>query len=86
MVKIQPVEFPFLGTAKKMLVHVQGFDTDSETCIINYQLLTDSGVVVLSQSHQLTPEEFQGWGEDNSYLEQIAADRIPVVIIPEPTA
>ena len=84
MAKIQPVEFPFNGTATDLIVYVQGFNTNSNTCSISYILTTEIGKQVYQDNYTLTEEEFQGWGQDNGYLDQIAAARIPVTIIEEP--
>lgn len=84
MAKIQPVNYPFNEVATELIVHVQGFSTSSNTCVISYFLNTESGKQLLYDSYTLTEEEFQGWGQDNGYLDQIAASKIPVVIIEEP--
>lgn len=84
MAKIEPVNYPFNEVATTLSVYVQGFNTSANTCTISYFLNGESGKQLLSDSYTLTEEEFQGWGQDNSYLDNIAADRIPVVIISEP--
>lgn len=86
MAKIQPVNYPFNEVATDLIVYVQGFSTDSNTCAIQYILATENGKHLLSERYELTEEEFQGWGQDNSYLDELAAGRIPVVIISEPPA
>lgn len=86
MAKIQPVNYPFNEVATDLVVYVQGFSTDSITCSIQYLLVTETGKQLLSERYELTEEEFQAWGQDNSYLDNIAAGRIPVVIISEPPA
>jgi hypothetical protein len=84
MAKIQPVDYPFGEVATDLVVYVQGFSTESNTCSIQYILTTETGKHLLTERYELTEEEFQGWGEDNSYIDQIAAARIPVVVISEP--
>lgn len=84
MAKIQPVNYPFNEVATDLIVYVQGFSTDSNTCAIQYILATENGKHLLSERYELTEEEFQGWGQDNGYLDELAAARIPVVIITEP--
>lgn len=83
MAKIQNVDYPFNEVATDLIVYVQGFNTSANTCIINYYLVTDIGKQLMQGSYQLTEAEFQGWGQDNSYLDEIAADQIGVVIIPD---
>lgn len=84
MAKIQPVNYPFNEVATDLLVYVQGFMTSSKTCTIGYSLNSENGKQLMSEVYTLTEEEFQGWGQDNGYLDQLAADRIPVVIIEQP--
>lgn len=84
MARIQPVSYPFNEMATHLLVYVHGFTTDSETCTINYVLTNDVGKQLFSDSYILTNEEFLGWGQDNSYLDELAATRIPVTIISDP--
>lgn len=83
MAKIQPINYPFNEVATDLLVYVQGFSTSSSTCKINYMLTTEIGKQLLYDSYELTEEEFQGWGQDNTYLDQIAADKLGVTIIAE---
>lgn len=83
MAKIQSVDYPFNEVATDLIVYVQGFNTSANTCIINYYLVTDIGKQLMQGSYQLTEAEFQGWGQDNSYLDEIAADKIGVTIIPD---
>jgi hypothetical protein len=86
MAKIQEVDYPFGEVATDLIVYVQGFSTSSNTCRINYVLTNEVGKQLFIDSYELTEEEFIGWGEDNSYIDQIAAARIPVTIIDEPIA
>lgn len=83
MAKIQNVDYPFGEVATELIVYVQGFNTNVNTCFINYYLVTEAGKQLLQGSYQLTEEEFDSWGQDNAYLDQIAADKIGVVIIPD---
>jgi hypothetical protein len=82
MAKIQPVDYPFGEIATELLVYVQGFKTDVTTCKLNYFLVTDNGKQLLQDVYELTEDEFQAWGQDNTYLDQIAAEKIGVTIIP----
>jgi hypothetical protein len=83
MAKIQEVSYPFNEVATDLVVYVQGFSTESNTCRINYMLTNAVGKQLFIDSYELTEEEFVGWGEDNTYIDQIAAARIPVTIIAE---
>ena len=84
MAKIQPVNYPFNEVATDLVVYVQAFSTSSNTCNISYVLTNEAGRQLFADSYSLTEEEFQGWGQDNGYIDELAAARIPVVIISEP--
>jgi hypothetical protein len=83
MTNIQPVVFPILGTATNLSVLVMNFLTSAVTATTYYQLLTDDGVQCLQGNYQLTDEEFASWGQDNSYIDDIVANHLGVVIINE---
>lgn len=82
MAKIQEVNYPFNEVATDLLVNVQGFSTTANTCRIHYTLTTEVGKQLLYDSYELTEEEFQLWGQDNSYLDDLAAEKLGVIIIP----
>lgn len=83
MTKIEPVIFPIIGTATKLSVLILNFLTSAATATTYYQLLTDDGVQCLQGNYQLTDEEFAAWGQDNSYIDDIVANYLGVVIINE---
>jgi len=83
MVNIQPVVFPIVGTATKLSVIVLGFPTSAKDCGIYYALLTDENVKIIEGNYQLTEQEFAAWGIDNSYIDDIVASHLNVVIVPE---
>ena len=83
MTKIEPVIFPIIGTATKLSVLILNFLTSASTATTYYQLLTDDGVQCLQGNYQLTDEEFAAWGQDNSYIDDIVANHLGVVIINE---
>lgn len=83
MTKIQPVIFPIIGTATKLSVLILNFLTSASNATTYYQLLTDDGVQCLQGNYQLTDEEFAAWGQDNSYIDDIVANHLGVVIINE---
>lgn len=86
MAKIQEVNYPFGEVATDLIVYVQGFQTTASTCIINYFLTNAVGKQLLSDRYELTEDEFQLWGQDNSYLDEVAAEKLGVIIIDEPIA
>ncbi len=83
MTKIEPVIFPIIGTATKLSVLILNFLTSAATATTYYQLFTDDGVQCLQGNYQLTDEEFAAWGQDNSYIDDIVANHLGVVIINE---
>ena len=83
MTKIEPVIFPIIGTATKLSVLILNFLTSASTATTYYQLLTDDGVQCLQGNYQLTDQEFAAWGQDNSYIDDIVANYLGVVIINE---
>lgn len=83
MAQIQPVVFPIVGTATKLEVTLLPFKTDAITATTYYQLLTEEGKECIVGNYAMTPEEFAAWGVDNSYVDDIVASHIGVVIIGE---
>ena len=84
MAQIEPVVFPFAGTATTLDVKILPFNTSDSTCGTYYQLLTDTGVQCIQGNYYLTDEQFQNWGQDNSYIDELVAASIPVTLIPPP--
>ena len=82
MSNIEPVVFPIVGTATKMQVTVLGFTTDATTCNTLYRLLTDENLTCIEGNYQMTPEQFDAWGQDNSVVDGYVAEAIGVVIVP----
>lgn len=81
MVNIQPLTFPINGDATKLYVYVQGFSSDAATCTVKYALLTNDEKVCLDASYTLTDSEFTAWGQDNSYLDSLIANKLNLTII-----
>lgn len=83
MAKINPVNFPIIGDATNLNVFVLNFPTYAKTCTLYYNLSTDTNVKCLEGNYDLTAEEFDLWGYDNSYLDNLIATRLEVTIIQE---
>ena len=83
MTRIEPIIFPIIGTATKLSVLILNFLTSAVTATTYYQLLTDDGVQCLQGNYQLTDEDFAAWGQDNSYIDDIVANHLGVIIINE---
>jgi len=82
MVNIQAIVFPIVGTATKLSVTILGFPTNATTCNTYYKLLTEDEKQCLDGNYRLTEQEFQDWGFDNSYIDNIVADSIGVIVVP----
>jgi len=80
-IQIEPINFPFIGIATILNVVVLSFDTQSTTCTTSNQLLTDDGVICMSWKYTLTDEEYDNWGQDNSYIESVVANEKGIVIL-----
>ena len=83
MAKIQPVVFPILGTATKLAVTVLNFATNAKSCNTYYVLSTEDDKKVTDGNYQLTETQFTAWGADNSYVDNVVAAKLGVVIVPE---
>jgi len=83
MVNIQPVVFPIIGTATKLGVSISAFATDAKTCTVYYALMTTETKRIVEDDFQLTDQQFADWGVDNSYIDQLVATKLGVVIVPE---
>lgn len=81
MANIQPITFPIIGEATTLNVLVLNFATDATTCTTYYQLMTEDGKKCAEGNYTLTEQEFEDWGEDNAYIDNIVANQIGVIII-----
>lgn len=81
MANIQAVNFPFIGDAVKLDVNVLQFNTQASTTTLQWQLLTADGKNCMTGYYSLTEQEFNDWGQDNSYLDNLVAQSIPVTIV-----
>jgi len=81
MANIQAINFPFIGDAVKLNVMVREFNTQASTTTLVWNLLTADGKSCLTGYYPMTEEEFNDWGQDNSYLDNLVANSIPVTII-----
>ena len=82
MSNIQPVVFPIVGTATKLVVTILPFQTSATTANTYYELQTDEGVKCLSGNYEMTEEQYDGWGTDNTIVDGYVADYLGLTIIP----
>jgi hypothetical protein len=83
MAKIQPVEFPIVGTATDLVVTVLTFKTSDVSASTYYQLFTEEGEQCLAGNYQMTEEQFAAWGQDNSIVDDYVAEYLGVTIVSE---
>lgn len=84
MAQIEPIVFPLIGTGTNLEVKILPFYTYENTCGTYYQILTDDNKQCLQGNFYLTEEQFQNWGQDNRYVEELVAASIPVTLVPLP--
>lgn len=81
MPNIQPITFPIIGEATKLNVLVLNFATDAVTCTTYYQVTTEDGKTCTEGNYTLTETEFEGWAEDNSYIDNLVAEHLGLTIV-----
>ena len=81
MPTIQPLTFPIIGDAVQLTILILNFTTDAVTCTTYYKLTTVDDKMCLEGNYTLTEQEYNDWGEDNSYIDQIIANLLGVTII-----
>lgn len=93
MAKIQPINFPILGTANELTVRVLPFEMDDTTASTYYELrevtetTSEEGQVstitktITNGNYQLTEQEFSEWGQDNYFVVECVAAHLGVTLI-----
>lgn len=76
MITIKPTSLGVLGTAEQLQVTVHGFTTDATTTGIYWVLKTAEGKQIAEGTYYLTEAEFEAWGADNSYIEEIILSQL----------
>lgn len=89
MAKIQPIVFPIKGTATNLELRVNAFSMEAKSADFHYRLTSDSdlqllkaGKVIDEGNLTMTSTEFEGWGADNNYCLQWAANKLGLTLIP----
>lgn len=95
MTKIQPIQFPILGTANELSVRVLTFEMDATTATTYYELVevtestdqennvTTSRKSITNGNYTLTEAEFAAWGSDNQYIVECVAAHLNVTLLDE---
>jgi len=81
MIKIQPITIPIKGTATKLNLMVLNFPMNAKTAVFYYWLNDDNGVTMVDGNIEMTEAEYQGWGSDNNYCFEWAAQKLNLTII-----
>jgi hypothetical protein len=82
--KIQPVSLGLPAqTGTDLLVRVISFDTDATTCSLYYEVRTENSQRLAEGNINLTEEEFARWGFNNTYIEDIALEKLGLTRAPE---
>jgi len=82
MANIQPITFPIVGEATKLEVLVLNFATDAVTCSTYYRITTEDNKTCLEGNYTLTEAEYAAWGADNTYVDEVVADYLGLIIVP----
>lgn len=81
MIEIQPVQIGLpLRTANYLRISALINSTRAETCVLFYEILGSNGNDVLTSGNMsLTESQYDLWGCDNSYIENIVMNYLGVV-------
>jgi hypothetical protein len=71
MITIKPTSLGVLGTAEQLQVTVHGFLTNAKTTGTYWALKTAEGNQIAEGNYSLTEDEFEAWGADNSYIDEL---------------
>jgi hypothetical protein len=71
MITIKPTSLGVLGTAEQLEVTVHGFLTNAKTTGTYWTLNTAEGNKIAEGNYNLTEEEFEAWGANNVYVENL---------------
>ena len=60
---------PKIGDSIKIIPIIE--DLYADTCTIQYSIYGVDGMAIKTERFELTPEQYEGWGYDNSYIENL---------------
>lgn len=66
--KIVPIKTVFSGELTELRIRTNGFDIESDPCIITCTFFNNEGVEVNTINYTLTQKEYDSWGEEDDYL------------------
>jgi len=76
-IKIEPVGIGWpTKYATDLMVRVMPFETTAITCDLYYELKTESGEVLANGNLSLSESQFEAWGSDNAFVENIALSKL----------
>lgn len=74
--KINPVTIGIEKVADSISVSVMTFKTTDKTCQLYFELFDESKINIDRGNLQLTEEEFSLWGDNNTYIEDLALTKL----------
>lgn len=89
MAKIQPINFPILGTGTELLLKVLSLDMEATTANFNYQILSDETFGPMNAERKILADgfiemneaDYAAWGADNQYCLEWAANKLGLTLI-----
>lgn len=77
-IKINPVQIGWHDPkqATDLMIRVMPFETTATTCQLYYEIKSESGEKLADGNITLTQEEFEAWGRDNVYIEDLALTKL----------
>ena len=76
-IKISPVSVGWPAKqATDLMVRVMPFETTAATCKVYYEIKSESGEKLADGNLSLTAQEFNDWGRENVYIENLVISRL----------
>lgn len=77
MAKIKPIKFPFKKDATEINIEVVPYALGrSITTSFIWYITTEDGDQLTGGTYALTPEQFEKWGTDDSYIIKLVVDSL----------
>lgn len=82
MIQIETIE---LGLPKQngtqILITPKIANTQDKTCLLDWRILSEDFKDLATGTIQLTEKQYEGWGGDNTYVEDIVLNELELVRI-----
>ena len=77
MIQIKPKEVGLpLRTATQLRVTSDKMQSNATTCILHFEFFDIENSLIYSGNLTMTEEEFEAWGADNTYIEDLVITRL----------